>query len=95
MDVPMLIILLNDTATEKSGVTRLVAAIADSPNIFPIMIVSESSIRYSIPMEMDAVSKSVLNFPEQKDFFFPHVNIILPLHFTVLSGCASIIGKQR
>ena len=86
MDVPMLIILLKDTANEKSGVTRLVAAIADSPNIFPIMIVSESSIRYSIPMEMDAVSKSVLNFPEQNDFLLLSDSIIFTFPFYYFIG---------
>ena len=56
MEVPMLIKLLTNTATEKIGETRFDAAIASSPKILPMIMLSESSIRYSIPMDTEAVS---------------------------------------
>ena len=45
-----------NTATEKIGETRFDAAIAASPKILPMIMLWESSIRYSIPMDTEAVS---------------------------------------
>ena len=75
----MLSMVLMNTATEKSGDTRFEAAIAVSPKIFPMIMVSERSIRYSIPIDTDAVSKRVLNLHEQK-FFILQFLFFVALH---------------
>ena len=68
--MPTLITVPTNTTMENSGVTILSPARAASPSILPIMMLSESSMRYSIAIAKLAVSTSDVNLFSHNDLLF-------------------------